>query len=71
MSTISQEQQLFSIEEAAQLLGCSPWTLRRHVTETGAVKSIKLGRLRKIHRKEIERVTLAGLPSLKGPGASR
>lgn len=44
-----------TIEQAAQLLGVSPSTVRNRVTD-GTIRAVKLGRLIRIPRAELERL---------------
>jgi excisionase family DNA binding protein len=56
-------KRLNTIEEAADKLGISPHTIRKHAAQ-GSIKTIKLGTRRLVHADEIERVAASGLPSL-------
>ncbi len=47
-------QQLRSIEEAARLLGISPWTVRAYI-KTGKLKPVRLGRRVLVEEAELER----------------
>jgi hypothetical protein len=62
MPTI-QGQKLWPLEEASKILGCSPWTLRRHKSR-GTLNVIRIGRRIYLNDAELERVTKNGLPSL-------
>jgi excisionase family DNA binding protein len=44
---LSALEPLYSVEEAAKLLGISAWTLRQWLSQ-GRIGSVKLGRLRKL-----------------------
>lgn len=46
-----------TIQEAAEMLGVSPWTVRRRITD-GTIKAIRVGRLIRIP----EDLMIAGLP---------
>jgi hypothetical protein len=60
----SSEQQLFSVEDAARVLGgISPWTLRKHIA-IGNVKVTRIGRRVFLDTEEVERIRREGLPSL-------
>jgi excisionase family DNA binding protein len=52
---------LFPPAEAAKLLGMSRSRLYEYI-DAGAIKSIKHGRSRRIHRDEIQRVSTKDLP---------
>jgi excisionase family DNA binding protein len=43
-AAIEESRQLYTLEQAGRLLGCSHWLLRRHI-EQGAVRPTRLGRL--------------------------
>ena len=63
MQTYS-EAQLFSVDDAARVLGgISPWTLRKHI-EIGNVKVTRIGRRVLLNAEEVERIRREGLPSL-------
>ncbi len=63
MKTYS-EAQLFSVEDAAIVLGgISPWTLRKHIA-CGNVKVTRIGRRVFLDAEELERIRRDGLPSL-------
>jgi excisionase family DNA binding protein len=56
--------QLFSVDEAARVLGgISPWTLRKHIA-AGNVKVTRIGRRVLLTAEEVERIRQDGLPSL-------
>jgi hypothetical protein len=60
----SSEQQLFSVEDAARVLGgISPWTVRKHIA-FGNVKVTRIGRRVFLTAEEVERIRRDGLPSL-------
>jgi hypothetical protein len=55
---------LFSVDEAARVLGrISPWTLRKHIA-VGNVKVSRIGRRVFLDAEELERIRRNGLPSL-------
>jgi len=54
---------LVDVEEASRLTGSSPWTWRAHI-KSGNVKVVRIGRLVKVPREEVERICREGLPSL-------
>jgi excisionase family DNA binding protein len=43
---------LYSVDEAAKLLGISAWTLRQWLSQ-GRIGSVKLGRLRKLRSSDL------------------
>jgi len=57
-------QQLRSIEEAAGLLGISPWTVRSYV-KTGKLKPVRLGRRVLLAEDELERLVAEGQEPLE------
>jgi hypothetical protein len=70
MQTYS-DAQLFSVEDAAQILGgISPWTLRKHM-DIGNVKVTRIGRRVFLDAEEVERIRREGLPSLARSRADR
>jgi excisionase family DNA binding protein len=50
---------LKSIEQAAETLGLSPWTIRRYVQD-GKIRPVRIGRRVLIETSEIERVIEEG-----------
>lgn len=54
------QKQLFSIQEAAEALSLSPWTIRGYA-KSGLVSSVKIGTRRLIHSAEIERIAKEGI----------
>ena len=58
------ENKLLNLNEAAQALRVSPWSLRAWA-KRGEVKVVRLGRRVLIPREEIERIVREGLPSLR------
>lgn len=52
-------QALKSIEEAARLLGISPWTVRGYIRD-GKLKPVRLGRRVLLAEGELERLVAAG-----------
>jgi excisionase family DNA binding protein len=60
------ERRLLTAAELAHLLGISPRTLRRHV-KSGAIPSVRIGRLLRFDPMQIESFFLkyAGLSNLK------
>jgi excisionase family DNA binding protein len=61
-----QSQQSFTLDEAAEALRCSTWTLRAHL-RLGNIESTRIGRLIRISSGEIDRIQRDGLPSLSAP----
>jgi hypothetical protein len=59
----NEEQRLWPLEQASKLLGCSPWTLRRHKSR-GTLKVIRIGKRIFLNSVELERIAKNGLPSL-------
>lgn len=56
---------LYSIADAARLLGgISHWTLRKHVS-AGRVRVVRIGRRVFVDGEELGRIRREGLPSLK------
>jgi excisionase family DNA binding protein len=55
---------LLSIEEAARILGVSPWTLRAH-KKRGALKTVRVGRRVLVSLETIDLISREGLPSLR------
>ena len=53
-------KQLLSIEETAEVLSISPWTVRLYV-KRGSIPSVKLGSRRLIRASEVERLANEGL----------
>jgi excisionase family DNA binding protein len=56
-------QQSFTLDEAAEALRCSPWTLRAHLRRSN-ISSTRIGRLIRIPASEVTRIQREGLPSL-------
>jgi excisionase family DNA binding protein len=54
---------LFSIEEAAHILGVSAWTLRSH-KKRGTLETVKVGRRVLVSLETIHLISREGLPSL-------
>jgi excisionase family DNA binding protein len=63
-------KRLYSIEEAAQALGVSPWTLRAH-RKNGSLEIVNAGRRVLVSSATIDRVSREGLPSLGKSGVKR
>jgi len=64
MKTYS-EAQLFSVEDAAKVLGgISPWTIRKHI-QYGNLKVTRIGKRVFLDAEELERIRRDGLPSLR------
>jgi excisionase family DNA binding protein len=59
---------LFTIAEAAEILGTSRWTLIAH-QRRGDLKTVSIGRAVRIHASEITRIANEGLSSLAPPSA--
>jgi excisionase family DNA binding protein len=59
----SNGQQSFTLDEAAEALRCSSWTLRAHL-RLGNIDSTRIGRLIRISASEVSRIQRDGLPSL-------
>jgi excisionase family DNA binding protein len=62
-------QQSFTLDEAAEALRCSSWTLRAHL-RLGNVGSTRIGRLIRISPSEVTRIQRDGLPSLTKPATA-
>ena len=56
-------KRLYSLEEAAQALGVSPWTLRAH-RKNGSLEIVNAGRRVLVSSTTIDRISREGLPSL-------
>jgi len=54
MDTISASKELLNPEELAEVLGCGR-TYAYHLLATQAIPSFKLGKLRRIRRRDVER----------------
>ena len=54
---------LFSIEQAAEMLSISPWSIRAHIKQ-GTIPSVKLGTRRLVRGTDLERIATNGLESL-------
>ncbi len=52
-------ESLLSIEQAADLLGVSPWTIRKWVT-TNRIRIVRLGRRVLLEQSELRRIIEAG-----------
>lgn len=50
---------LLSIERAAQVLGISPWTVRRYIA-TKKIRSVRIGRRVLLEQQELERIVDEG-----------
>ena len=59
-----QERRLYSITHAAEVLGISGWTLRKHVA-LQTIRVVRLGRRVFLPADEVERIVRDGLPSLR------
>jgi excisionase family DNA binding protein len=57
-------QPLKSVEEAAGLLGISPWTVRSYL-KTGKLKAVRLGRRVLVEEAELERFVARGKAPLE------
>lgn len=54
-TTVTQEDKVYSIETAAQMLALSPWTLRKWISER-KIASCKIGSRRVIPAFEVNRI---------------
>jgi hypothetical protein len=62
---------LYSVEDAARVLGkISSWTLRAHLRR-GTVSAVRIGRRLFLNAAEIRRIQSDGLPSLAAPNGLR
>ena len=52
------------IDQAAELIGLSPWTIRNFI-RNGKLAAVKIGRRTLIERKELERLVEAGRQEVK------
>jgi hypothetical protein len=65
MQQITEEAALYSLEDAAKVLGrISSWTLRKHL-KRGNVAAVRIGRRLFLGRDEVHRIQAQGLPSLR------
>lgn len=53
-ASMSDRQQALDVDATAEILGCSPWLVRRLIRD-GDLRHVRLGRLIRIPRHEIER----------------
>jgi excisionase family DNA binding protein len=58
------EKQLFSIQQSAEVLSISPWTVRLYV-KRGLIPSVKIGTRRLIRASDIDRMVSEGLQTTK------
>ena len=58
-------QPLKSVQQAAKLLGISPWTVRSYI-RNGRIKPVRLGRRVLVSEDELERLVRAGA-GMKAP----
>lgn len=58
-------ESLLSIENAAEILSVSPWTLRLWAKQ-GKLSTIKLGARRLVRRSDLDRIMAAGLGVQRG-----
>ena len=56
-------KRLYSLDEAAEALGVSPWTLRAH-KKKGSLRTINAGRRVLVSAETIDLISRHGLPSL-------
>jgi excisionase family DNA binding protein len=64
-----QSKQSLTLDEAAEALRCSSWTLRAHL-RLGNIDSTRIGRLIRIPGGEVARIQRDGLPSLTKPATA-
>lgn len=65
MGSSTETAALYSLEDAAKVLGrISSWTLRKHL-KRGTVKAVRIGRRLFLNADEIRRIQKNGLPSLR------
>ena len=62
-------QKLFTVEQAASVIGLSAWTIRAWIAQ-GRLRSLKLGKRRMVPAEEVERVTSEGLREQAGGRAA-
>lgn len=58
------EKRLYSLTEAGEALGISPWSLRRHIAR-GTLKATRVGRRVLLASETLDKIAKHGLPSLK------
>ena len=63
-------KRLYSLDEAAEALGLSPWTLRAH-KKKGSLRTVSAGRRVLVSSETIDLISREGLPSLGSTNAKR
>ena len=61
---------LVPIDKAAELLGISPWTVRRYLQDN-KLRGVRIGRRRLIEESELRRIIERGRDSEPGKGAEK
>ncbi len=59
--------ELRTVKEAAHYLACSEAAIRKWITQ-GKLPAVKIGRLRRLRREDLERIASVGLDHLQRPG---
>lgn len=57
------EKRLYSLNEAGEALGISPWSLRRHIAE-GRISPTRVGRRVLLSNETLDKIARQGLPPL-------
>ena len=57
------DKKLYTLPEAGDVLGISPWTIRKHV-KLGTVVAVRCGRRVLVSETELTRIQREGLPSI-------
>jgi len=61
---MNDNRRLFALPQAGEVLGISPWTLRKHI-KRGTVKAVRCGRRVLLSAATIAEIQANGLPSIK------
>lgn len=56
--------QLVTVNEAAELLACTPAAIRKWLSQ-GRLQRVKLGRLTRIRQSDLVKIATTGIPSRK------
>ncbi len=68
-TTVMQEDRVYSIETAAEMLALSPWTLRKWISER-KIASCKIGARRLVPASEVSRIIRESLTAREDDIAS-
>jgi excisionase family DNA binding protein len=69
-ASLKNSKRLYSLDEAAEALGLSPWTLRAH-KKKGSLPTVSAGRRVLVSSETIDLISRQGLPSLRSSRAKR